>query len=213
MGGAGFGGQGMGGGMYGTGRGMGKKAGASPTDWNSDSGMPTGFHRPTHIQPESLEAGAERFHATESSSVVPEVDRRRHGLIEGGQMRVRPTSSPQMGKQAAYEPPSSVYYKAPKPAGPSGNWLQQRGQEYAKSMKQLVRGSAQEGKSAVSAIDRLSQSVTTSPMASALATLAAAGLGFRGARGLGRRVFKGAQTPSAPPAKGAIRKAIDFLTR
>lgn len=51
-------------GIYGTGKGREKKAYESPTTPESESGYPTGFHRPSHEQPEALETGVERFHST-----------------------------------------------------------------------------------------------------------------------------------------------------
>lgn len=189
---------------------MEKASAASPTDWNIDAGMPTGFHRPSHIQPESLESGGERFHATEANSVVPATNRQRHGLVEGGRMTVRPTSSPQMGKQAAAAP---GYYASPppKPANNAGDWLSQRGSEYVKSMKGLVSGGQRDVKAGIGKLDELARSITQSSAGSALATLGMLALGGRGLRRFGGALKR--KPPPVPPSKNLFDQIKGFITR
>jgi hypothetical protein len=222
---------GMTGGLYGTGKGMKKKAGASPTDWNSDSSMPTGFHRPTHIQPESLEAGGERFHATESNSVVPEVDRQRHSLVEGGRMSARPTSSPQMGKQAfsigeigdyagraanyvsdkAQEGASYIKRNAPDVASRAGDYAAARGREIGQSLKRVLPQAKEEASAGAGKIDETIRGLTTSPVGAAMLAAAGLGVGMRGLRGiggLGARLVRGKPKPPA----GLLERARGFFS-
>lgn len=206
MGGTGFRGQGMGGGLYGTG--SGKTASAAPSDWDTENGMPTGFHRPAREQPEGLEDGGERFHSTESNSVASPSNRQRHGLVEGGSMTLRATSSPQMGKHAsiprflgtsygieksAWDSDPTYYRKAPKESSSSGDWVSSRAGEYTSSLGRAARGIGETASSAVKA-------VTTSPVGATLATLIAAKMGIGGIK----RLARGARA-SRPAAKQLAR--------
>ena len=178
------------------GTGAGKTAGASPTDWDADSGMATGFHRPAHEQPEALEAGAERFHSTESNSVVPASNRQRHGLFEGGAgMTVRATSSPQMGKHAgvtrflgtsfekrAFMP--AVQEKQDAPG--AGGYVAGRANEFGDS---LGKGVSSIGSALSSGV----KSITKSPAAATIATILALKMGH----GAGKRLVRGMRAGKA----------------
>jgi hypothetical protein len=203
MGGSGFRGQGMGGGMYGTG--TGKVASLAPSDWDADAGMPTGFHRPAREQPEGLEEGGERFHSTESNSVVPPTNRQRHGLVEGGSMTMRATAGSQMGKHAstrrfmgtsfdkvAFAPSPSEKRDAPG----VGGYVSGRAGEFRGSLGRAAEGVG-------SALSEGVKSVTRSPVGATLATVLAAKLGLGGLK----RVARGmrgtkAVAKSAPAARG-----------
>ena len=180
---------------------MPKTSSASPSSWDADSGMPTGFHRPAREQPEPLEEGGERFHSTESNSVVPPSNRQRHGVVEGGSMTVRATSSPQMGKHAsvsrfmgtsygieksAYDSDPSYYRDAPKKGPDTGSWAGDRASEFKGSIGKAVGGAG-------SALGEGIKSITTSPAAATIATLIAAKMGLGGAK----RLLRGARGTKA----------------
>jgi hypothetical protein len=221
---------------YGTGSGMGKRAtvldllkvgAASPTDWDADASLATGFHRPANEQPEPLEAGGERFHSTEGGTVASSRNNRRHGLVEGGSMSMRSTASPQMGKHASVsrflgtsfgieksaegvKTPSEAaarkieyipsYYKQPSESG--GGWLGNRAGEFKKSLGRATEGGGDFATKAV-------KSITQSAPASVLASLIALRLGVGGVRGIGRlgkRIVRG--KPPVPEAGGGIINKI-----
>lgn len=192
-----------------------KKSSASPTDWDPDIALPVGFHRPAHEQPEALEEGGERFHSTESNSVVPSSNRQRHGLVEGGNMTLRATSSPQMGKHAsvarflgtsfgieksAWDSEPDYYKKKPES---SGSWIGDRAGEFTSSLRKATGGAGKEVGEGV-------KSITTSPLAAVVATAIAARLGYGGLR-RGVRALRGTKTvaQAAPAAKqGLIGKLV-----
>lgn len=188
IGGSGGQGAGIGGGMYGTGTGVNKAASMAPSDWDTGSGMATGFHRPAKEQPEALEEGGERFHSTESNSVVPASDRQRHGLFEGGAgMVVRATASPQMGKHASVSrflgtsfEKRAFYESAPAAKGSPGvrGFVSDRAGEFVDSLGRAGKAVTEMGGGGV-------KSITTSPAASVAAALIALKLGHgAGKKGL-----------------------------
>lgn len=252
MGGSGFRGAGMGGGMYGTGDGGGendtdlsddtkgvledsyghgtgkkpkgdetrlmsmldkagpgktrraaKTAAASPTDWDADTSLPTGFHRPTHEQPEELEAGGERFHSTEMNSISP-APFHRHGLVEGGQMSVKGTASSQMGKHAGVSRFMGTSFGIEKGAfvapaesdeSDAGSWVSNRANEFKGSLGRAASGAGH-------ALSEGVKGVTTSPVGATLAGLVALRLGLGGARRLGR-IGRGTKAVSGVAAKAS----------
>lgn len=219
-----------GGGMYGTGGGRNvplrsllnivgpgrtrpavKVSSAAPSDWEDGEGIPTGFHRPAEKQPEPLEAGGDRFFATDAKPAAygagPET---RHGLVEGGSMRMRSTSGPQMGKHASADPQrflGTSFAKTALSTEDASDWASQRGSEFGSSLRRFGDTVASKGGEAV-------KSITQSPGASAVAALVAAKLGVgalrRGGRGVGRLIGR---RPKAAPsiaghALGGLRKLI-----
>lgn len=100
--GEGIGDQGQGGGQYGTGRGQKKMARVQASNPENESGLPTGFHRPAYAQPEALEAGGERFHSTQAEPAQYGVGTGMQTSLPQGRMRMNPTHSGQMGKNAGY---------------------------------------------------------------------------------------------------------------
>lgn len=226
VGGHGFRGEGMSGGMYGTGdgdtsedeevmrlasllaaavkgeerpaeSGEEKKAARTPTDIDTESGIPTGFHRPAYEQPEALEPGGDRFHSTEATG--PD-----YGAGKGFSMsttrqakqRTAPTSSGQMGKHAsASELPRflGTKYAMVKHAD-AGQYLTERGSDFTSSLRRAAGGVG-------SRLDEAAKGISQSPLASTLL------LGF-GLKGLGRgagKLVRGATKGIG--AKGAARKA------
>jgi len=201
--------------MAGTGRGLPKHAGASPTDWDADTSLPTGFHRPAKEQPEALEGGGERFHSTEDGTVIPPSNRQRHGLVEGGSMTLRATASPQMGKHASvsrfmgtsYGIEKSAYStdawgnaKPKKEEASAGGWLGARAGEFGHSLQSAAGGVGDFLNSGVKA-------VTRSPGGATLAAIIAAGLGVGGAKRLMRLGGGGAAAAAKAKAVADAAKA------
>lgn len=173
-------GKGMGGGMYlGTGKGVSKEAGRSPSDWDSE-GLPTGFHRPASAQPEELESGGNRFHSTDSKGPDYGVgDGIKHGLHETGRLRMGSGGS-QMGKHAAPRFLGTSYGISKEAKSFAG----ERSSEFTSSLKEGVgdiAGAAGEGL----------KSITKSPAASLVVAALLGRAGFRGAKGVGRVAKKG----------------------
>jgi len=208
VGGSGFGGQGMGGGMYGTGKGVAKKAGAAPSDWDADTSLPTGFHRPASEQPNELESGGERFHDTSDGTVAQPSNRHRHGLVEGGAMTMRATSSSQMGKHASaprflgtsYGIEKSAFASGPEPGKAKGSeWVGRRADEFTGSLRNAAGGVGDFLDSGVKA-------VTRSPVGATLATLLAARMGLGGIKRIGRLAKGKPPTPPPSAASGFVGK-------
>jgi hypothetical protein len=222
MGGQGQGGAGMGGGAtgggFGTGKGLKKKADeekdAAPSPTTEDLVLPTGFHRPTKMQPEALEDGGERFHNTDAAVADFGVGKGlTHSLVEGG--RMRQTGGSQIGKHAAVEPPrflGTPYAKVAvemkdveSTAESAKQWGGARAGEFKKSV----------GEGAGKAVDLAGEGVkkiTQSPLASIIAAgligkmgLGALGRGARGLKGLVRR------PPPAPAGGGGLVGAAKRL--
>lgn len=182
IGGSGQKGEGMGGGMYlGTGKGVKKQAARTPSDWDADSGLPTGFHRPAEEQPEALEAGGDRFHNSQTKGPDYGVGEGiSHGLVEGGSLRVKGTSGGQIGKHAS---PRflGTSYGLDKTAK---SWGEERGSEFKRSLEKGVSGAGEAASEGV-------KSITRSPAASIVAAMLLAKMGLKGAKGAGRVAKKG----------------------
>jgi hypothetical protein len=186
-----------------------KVASASPSDWEADMGLPTGFHRPTKEQPEGLESGGERFHSTLAKAPDfnpgPSV---RHGLVEGGSMKLPATASPQMGKHAAPRFLGTSFAKHAlddQDVDDAKSYAKDRLGELGNSLKGGGRDLAQSADSAI-------KSVTRSPMGAMLATAVAAHLGMGALKGVGRGVGR-ALGRKPKPAVGLIGHAAGGLRR
>lgn len=209
------GGEEAGGGMYGTGqpkkKGAVKCAGAAPSDWDADSGLPTGFHRPAKEQPAPLEAGGERFHSSEARAPSHGAPGAKHGLVEGGSMSLRATSSSQMGKHASPQFLGTSFgieksaASAEEYANRASNYIGDRGSEFKKNVGIAARGAAGKADEAVKAI-------TSSPQGSAIAALVLGKMGLGLAGGATRRVGRmfGRKPPvnAAGTVLGGVRKLI-----
>ena len=182
-----------------------KTAGATPSDWNAGSGIPTGFHRPTKEQPEALEDGGTRFH--DSTADSPEYDSTgiSHGVIEGGSLHLPHGSNHQMGKHAA-----------PRFLGTSLGIEKQAkyintgvesytGDKAGKFVRSLKRGA----KHVAGKADEAAEAVVGSPIAAGIATLLAARLGLRGVKGVARAI-RGKRQPTSlvGSAVGSIKKLL-----
>ena len=187
----------------GTGRGFGKRAAASPSDEDANSSLAVGFHRPSRDQPEALELGGERFHSTEfgvgsGSNTQP------HGLVEGGHMSVKATSSPQMGKHASARRFLGTSYGLEKTAftasssagsssgsgGSTTDWLKARGGEFYNSL-----GTAAKQVTGMSG-DTVKK-VTTSPAGATLAALLGGSMLLGGGKRLAGGLFRRKVKPPA----------------
>jgi len=205
-----------------------KMSSASPSDWDADTSLPTGFHRPAKLQPEALEDGGERFHSTEDGTVIPSSNRQRHGLVEGGSMSLRATSSPQMGKHASVGrflgtsygiekgaassmPPMPSYYSSDKPSNEAtgGSWLGNRASEFGSSLKRAVGGIGDMASQGV-------KSITQSPVGATVAALVAAKMGLGGAKKI-MRLGAGAKAAEkamlAAKAAKAAGGGASFMSR
>jgi hypothetical protein len=204
------GGDGTSGGMYGAGSGAKKKSGvpkvaaATPSDWDADSGLPTGFHRPAQEQPEPLEAGGERFHASEAmapSLGVP--SQQRHGLVEGGSVRTSALTPPQMGKHAAPRFLGTMYgdekiaASAEEYTNRARSYAGQRGDEAKKSLSTFGRGLATKS-------DEVVKGITQSPTSSAIAALVLGKMGLGAVKGAGRGAARLVGRRPAPSASGQV---------
>jgi len=205
VGGMGERGEGMSGGMYGTGDGA-KTAGKTPNEWDADSGLPTGFHRATYEQPEGLEAGGERFHDTETSNPSFGVGKSvRHGLTETGGSSRPAGYGHQVGKHASASPPrflgtsygmskvGAIKDYASKAEGYGGQLSSQGGD----SLKEL-------GRQAASTADKGLQAVTRSPIAMGVAALLAGKMGLRGLKGVGRGAKRLVRGKAKPRPQGLL---------
>lgn len=204
----------QGAGIYGSGEGLRerireggeKKAGAAPSDWDADSGLPTGFHRPASSQPEALESGGDRFNATTADG--PRMTAR-NGLVEGGKMRVRKNSGHQMGKHASVQSGARRFMGTSldieKSAAISGRELGSTALDTAKKTGRQARDTAED----------LLERGAKSPIALGVGALLAARLGFRGLRGVGRGALRAAgKAPAKEPGMvaGAVGKLKKMMT-
>lgn len=217
------GGEEAGGGMYGTGAGrkksgaamlrekLDKTAAASPSDWDADSGLPSGFHRPTEDQPEALEAGGVRFQSSEAAAPNFGAPNQRHGVVEGGSVRTSALTPSQMGKHAAPRFLGTIYgdekiAAVGDYAARVGDYASQRGEEAKKSLATFGRGVANKS-------DELVKGITQSPTSTAIAALVLGKMGLGAMKGVGRGaarlVGRRRPAPKAPgQVLGGLRKLI-----
>ena len=208
------GGEGVGGGMYGTGKpkkaAPTKTASKTPSDWDADSGLPTGFHRPAREQPEALESGGERFHSSEARAPNFGAESSRHGLVEGGSMKMPATAGSQMGKHAAIRFLGTVYSEktaasAEEYTSRAQNYAGARAGEAKKSLSTFGRGLAGKADEAV-------KGITQSPTTSAIAALVLGKMGLGAGKGVGRGASRMVGRKPAPSiagnALGGLRKLI-----
>jgi len=221
MSGQGFGGAGMGstgggvgGGMYGHGDGVKKEKEtdakrlkkllknkseektASPSEWNPVGETPTGFHRPTKEQPDSLEFGGDRFHDSDAPS--PEYGAGEgfmHGLTEGGSMSIRQGTGHQMGKHATPRFMGTAFGKSAASYSSAEDYVGKAADRGASSLRTGVKDV---GKAA----DKAVQAATGSPAAMGIAALIAARMGIKGAKGLGKGV--GRLAGRKPKVSGSV---------
>lgn len=215
-------GEGTSGGMYGTGRGPKKAgkpavktAGATPSDWDADAGLPTGFHRAAQEQPEALEAGGARFHSSEAQAPnYSSGGNQRHGVGEGGSVRSGALMPSQMGKHAAPRYLGTVYGDDEMAKFASSDeyleraksYAGQRGAEAKKSLSTFGRGLANKS-------DEVVKGITQSPTSTAIAALIAGKMGLGALKGVGRGAARmvGRRKPPATAAGnilGGVRKLI-----
>jgi hypothetical protein len=205
VGGMGERGEGMSGGMYGAGNGKTKTAATTPNDWDADSGLPTGFHRPASEQPEALEEGGERFFSTEASNPAFGGGKGvRHGLLETGGMNMPAGHGHQVGKHASAAPVRflGTSFGTSKTAAPIANYgdkaegyASARGSEAAESLRAA-------GRSVADTADKAIKAGTRSPAAMGLAALLLGRVGLRGMKRLGRgaaRAASGGRIAQRPP--------------
>lgn len=181
-----------------------KTAGATPSDWDAGSGIPTGFHRPTKEQPEGLEEGGERFHDSTADSPEYESIGVKHGLVEGGSLRIPHGSSHQMGKHAARFLGTSLGLEKQAKYIDSGV-EKYTGDKVSKFGRSLKRGAKQVAGRA----DEAAEAIVGSPIAAGIATLLAARLGLRGVKGAVRAI-RGKRQPTSlvGSAVGSIKKLL-----
>jgi hypothetical protein len=195
-------------------RDLAKQSAAAPSDWENEIGIPTGYHRPTHDQPEGLEAGGERWFSTTAKPAEqgsqPSI---RHGLREGGSLHTSATNSPQMGKHASLRFLGTSFNKqalAGDDDGPSTF-----SEEGARNLGSNVKNSLGElGTRALSAADSGIKSLSKSPAAMGVAAL----LGGKALLHGGKSVVRGTaralgHVPVAKPGiigqgLGSLRKLV-----
>lgn len=164
-----------------------KTAGKSPSDWDAESGIPTGFHRPAYEQPEGLESGGERFHSTEAKGAdYGAGSGLSHGLVEGGKLRMKGSSGSQIGKHASATPRFLGTSRGVDKTAGAGEYWRERGSEALSSAK---GGVEQLGRSA----DEGVRAITKSPAASLIATALLARYGLGKARAGARAIGRGAK--------------------
>ena len=170
-----------------------KTSAKTPNEWEADSGLPIGFHRPAHPPEEGLdgvEAGGERFFSTDvkdpmygtGTTGVP------YGVNES-YMKVNPLTGHQLGKHAAALPPrflgtpygiskvaKDINSTAEEYAGKAGSWGGSTGSKLLSSAK---KGWGQ----AAAKIDEGIQNVAGDPTKAGIAALVG---GVLAAKGLGR---------------------------
>lgn len=170
-----------------------KTASLVPSDWDADSGIPTGFHRPASNQPEALEPGAERFHSTDAKGPDYGVgEGLQDSLTAGRGLKMKATSGHQMGKHAT---PRFLGTSFAKEA-----YVSERAGEMGSSAK---RG----GKSLLNKADEGVRKVTSS---APLSIAALVGMGLLG-RKLGRKGFAKLRARNAPKAPPTIADKLRAL--
>lgn len=185
-----------------------KVASATPSDWENDASLPTGFHRPAKEQPESLETGGDRFFSTlaksPESGSPPGI---RHGVREGGSMQMGATSSPQMGKHAGVQFYGTSFDKLADGSDSSftEEGAKRRFSEAGGTLRTL-------GQDITDKADEGIKTITKSPAAMGVAALLGGKLLMRGGRGLARgtaRMF--GRKPVPKP--GIVAQGIGSLKR
>ena len=186
-----------------------KTSSRSPSDWDADASLPTGFHREAVVPAEGqdgVEPGGERFHSTDvKEAQFGATDGVRHGLTETGGMKTKGAIGSQQGKHASVGrflgTPHGVSKTATsygeQQAGQMGGSLGQFGENIKAKGKEVVEG------------------ITSSPNRSAAAAAVAGLLGLRGLKGLGRggaRILRG-KKKSAPGLIGQGVGALSKLVR
>jgi hypothetical protein len=189
VGGQGYRGEGMSGGMYGTGDGDPEKtAGKTPNDWDQEGYLPSGYHRPSRTQPEAQESGGERFHDSEAEGPnFHASEGQRHGLKAAGSLHMAATSGHNMGKHASEGPPRflGTSFEMKKEAGLAG--------EFGSSLRRF-------GEETKESLSEGAHSITKSPTAAALLTGLAGLVALRGGK-RGYRGIKKALTKKKVPVK------------
>lgn len=212
VGGMGERGEGMSGGMYGTGT---KTAGKTPTDWDADSGLPTGFHRATREQPEPVEAGGDRFHSTETTNPPFGGNKGvRHGLTETGGMTVAAGENHQIGKHASAAPPRFLGTSFGLSKTAAIDNYGRKAESYAGEISEMAGKSLREaGRKALDTGDRAVRAVAGSPAAMGIAALLAARFGLRGLKGVGRTAARLAKGRRAMPPPSAMKRLMGGARR
>lgn len=172
-----------------------KTAGNTPNDWDAESGLPTGFHRPAYEQPEALEPGGDRFHSTEAQGPDYGAGQGLQNGNVGSRMSMKPGTGHQMGKHAAPRFLGTSFAKT----------------AYVSERADEMKGSiGRAGKWTGERLDESVKSVTRDPAASVVALTAAALL----ARGLGKkglskiRAARAARAAKLNPKPASIGKKI-----
>lgn len=149
----------------------------------------TGFHRPAKEQPEALEAGGDRFHASNVLPTSSGTDGIKHGVNEGGSLSVDSSTNPSMKKTACPRFLGTGFAKeaysmddaksdASNAASSAGDFAKEQGGQLLDSAKEGVSTLGGAAKDAVGSIAK-----------NKWAALVAAGLGARAlAHGAGRAV-------------------------
>jgi hypothetical protein len=179
-----------------------KTASRAPSDYDADSGMPTGFHRAASKQPEALEDGGERFH-TESSGPS-------RGLVEGGKMNLAKGTGQNMGKHASVARFMGTSYGMDKSAAKKDTTfedsMKRKSTKYtSQAGDSLRRGGSQAVESLESGLD----TITKSPILTAAGALL---LGRAGVKSVGKlgRLALGRKKPVgvAAGALGGLKRMI-----
>jgi hypothetical protein len=161
-----------------------KTAQKVPSDWDADSGLPTGFHRPAYEQPEALEEGGERFHSTEAKGPDFGVGEGLQDTTRQAKLKKPPGTGHQMGKHASLRYLGTSFSK-------EAGWTKERVREGGESTERGVKHVLRKGDEAV-------RGVTTSAPLTIGALVAMGLLGRRlGKKGLAK--LKARRAPAAPP--------------
>ena len=207
VGGMGSAGKGMGGGMYGSGKGVKKKdeseaerlakllkkASATPSDWDNNDEQPTGFHRPSKSQPEALEPGGDRFFSSDAPGPSFGVGQGVHGLVEGGTMSVRQGTGHQMGKHASEQRFLGTSFGIAKQAKITDRKEYEGARGYTDSViGEAGKSLGEAGHIAANTADKAVKGIAGSPAAMGIAALLAARMGLKGVKGLGKGALRAA---------------------
>jgi len=195
-----------------------KLSAASPSDWDADSGLPVGFHRPAAEPPEGndgLEAGGTRFLDSDADGPLQSAPTgTRHGLTETGGMTMKATSSPQMGKHASVSRFMGTSHGIQKTAAgfTDKDIYSPDVKEYAGNTGQKFVGSLKElGRRGTRSADEAIQDVASSPGKSGIAALVGGALGYKLLRGMGRRGVRLVRGKRQPPP-GLLQQAGGALS-
>ena len=202
-------------GIYGTGKGKqhSKKAYESPTVPESD-GVPTGFHRPAHEQPEALEGGGERFHSTQSRAPEYGAGTGRQSTTQQSQMKMKATSNGQLGKQASVRY-LGTSFALEKDAGEWGDIGSNFVDTLGTSSRQAVDTAGKWGKNFARRATKKVEEKSKDP-AYALGALGAGALGagllgrglLRGAGKGAKRLWRGKPATPPPGILSRIKRSI-----